>query len=103
MNLLDTTVTPIWEAWEAVRELAGEDGIRVAESELIGLAPLAALLDVADHAKVPGDAPVEERLAGAAAAIKLRDYSPLMALELRLAASEAAARTAAREADRDRG
>ena len=56
MNLLDTTVTPIWQAWEAVRELAGEDGIRVAESELIGLAPLAALLDVADHAKVPGDA-----------------------------------------------
>ena len=104
MNLLDTTVTPIWQAWEAVRELAGEDGIRVAESELIGLAPLAALLDVADHAKVPGDASVEDRLAGAAAAIKLRDYTPLMALELRLAASEAAARkaAAAREADRDR-
>ena len=45
---------------------------------------------------------MEVRLAAAAAAIKLRDYSPQMALELRLAASEEAARRAAREADRDR-
>ena len=102
MNLLDTGITPIWQAWEAVRELAGEDGIRLAESELIGLAPLAALLDVADHAKVAPDLPVAERLAGAATAIKLRDFSPLMALELRLAASQDAARQAALEADRDR-
>lgn len=102
MNLLDTGVTPLWQAFEAVRELAGEDGIRVAESELIGLAPLAALLDVADHANVGVDLPVEERLAGAAAAIKLRDFAPQMALELRLAASEAAARQAAGEGDRDR-
>jgi len=102
MNLLDFEETPLWRAWEAVRELAGEDGIRLAESELIGLAPLAALLDVADHAGVDAGLPVEERLAGAAAAIKLRDYSPMMALELRLAASQEAAREAAREADRDR-
>ncbi len=85
MNLLDFRVTPLWRAWEAVGELAAEDGVALAESELIGLAPLAALLDVADHADVPADAPVEQRLAAAAAAIHLRDYSPLMALELRLA------------------
>ena len=102
MNLLDTTVTPIWQAFEAVRELAGEDGIRVAESELIGLAPLAALLDVADHAKVQAELPIDLRLAGAAEAIKLRDFTPQMALEVRLAASEAAAERAAIEADRDR-
>ena len=36
----------------------------LAESELIGLAPLAAFLAVADHAGAPPDAPVEERLAG---------------------------------------
>jgi glutamate formiminotransferase len=42
MNLLDFTVTPVWEVWEAVRDLAAEDGIEPAESELIGLAPLRA-------------------------------------------------------------
>ena len=85
MNLLDFRVTPLWRAWEAVGELAAEDGVALAESELIGLAPLAALLDVADHAGAAEDAPVETRLAAAAQAIRLRDYSPLMALELRLA------------------
>lgn len=85
MNILDFRVTPLWRAWEAVQELAAEDGVALAESELIGLAPLAAFLDVADHAGCPADAPVEERLAAAAAAIKLRDFTPLMALELRLA------------------
>ena len=85
MNLLDFRVTPLWRAWEAVEALAAEDGVTLAESELIGLAPLAAFLDVADHAGAPADAPIDERLAAAAAAIKLRDFSPLMALELRLA------------------
>ncbi|HEY7524376.1 MAG TPA: glutamate formimidoyltransferase [Candidatus Limnocylindrales bacterium] len=89
MNLLDFTVTPIWEVWEAVRELAAEDGIELAESELIGLAPLASLLDVADHAGAPRDDPVEARLAAAAAFLRLRDFDPLQALELRLAAAEA--------------
>jgi len=85
MNLLDFRVTPLWRAWDAVGELAAEEGIGLAESELIGLAPLAALLDVADHAGTDPGVPVEERLAAAAAAIRLRDFSPLMALELRLA------------------
>ncbi len=85
MNLLDFAVMPLWRAWEAVGELAAEDGVALAESELIGLAPLAALLDVADHAGAAVEAPVEIRLAAAADAIRLRDYSPLMALELRLA------------------
>jgi glutamate formiminotransferase / 5-formyltetrahydrofolate cyclo-ligase len=86
MNLLDFSVTPIWLVWETVAGVAAEDGIRLAESELIGLAPLAALLDVADHAGAPSEAPVEERLATGAASIKLRDFSPLQALELKLAA-----------------
>lgn len=87
MNLLDFRTTPLWRAWDAVEELAAEDGVALAESELIGLAPLAALLDVADHADAPADDPVEDRLAAAAGAIRLRDFSPLMALELRLAAA----------------
>ena len=66
---------------------AAHDGIAVAESELIGLMPLAAFLDVADHAGAPADAPIEERLAIAAESIGLRDHSPMQALELRLAAS----------------
>jgi len=88
MNLLDVGVTPIWLVWETVRELAAEDGVELAESELIGLAPLAALLAVADRAGASHHAPVEERLAAGAASIRLRDFSPLQALELRLAAAE---------------
>jgi glutamate formiminotransferase len=93
MNLLDFAVTPLWRAWEAVGEVAAEDGVTLAESELIGLAPLAALLDVADHAGAPRDASAEVRLRAAAAAIRLRDFSPLMALELRLAAARETGRS----------
>ena len=86
MNLLDFSVTPIWLVWETVADLAAEEGIEPAESELIGLAPLAALLDVADRAGAPPDEAVEKRLAAAATYIRLRDFSPLQALELRLEA-----------------
>lgn len=87
MNLLDFSITPLWQVWETVRAEAAHDGIAVAESELIGLMPLAAFLDVADHAGAPADAPIEKRLATAAESIGLRDFSPMQALELRLAAS----------------
>jgi glutamate formiminotransferase len=90
MNLLDFSVTPMWRAWEAVRAEAEAEGVGLVESELIGLAPQAALLDVADHAGTPADASIEDRLAAAAAFLRLRDYSPLQALELRLAAAERA-------------
>jgi glutamate formiminotransferase len=89
MNLLDFRTTPLWRVWETVRAEAAEDAIELAESELIGLAPLAAFLDVADHAGAPADAPIEARLAAAAAFLKLRDFSPLQALELRLDAVRA--------------
>jgi glutamate formiminotransferase len=96
MNLLDFARTPVWRVWEEVRAVAAEDGVRLRESELIGLAPLAAFMDVAAHAGAPADAPVEDRFAAAAEAIRLRDADPMMALELRLAAARAAgeARTA---------
>jgi glutamate formiminotransferase len=87
MNILDFRVTPLWRVWETVRAEAAEDGIELFESELIGLAPLAAFLDVADHVEAPATAPTEERLAAAAAFLRLRDFSPLQALELRLAAA----------------
>ncbi len=92
MNLLDFAVTSMSLVWDTVRELAAEDGVELAESELIGLAPLAALLGVADRAGAAASDPVEERLAAAAGYLKLRDFSPLQALELRLEAARTAPR-----------
>jgi glutamate formiminotransferase len=94
MNLLDFRTTALWRVWEVVRAEAAEDGVELAESELIGLAPVAAFLDVARHAGAPDDAPVEERLAAAARFLKLRDFSRMQALELRLAAAQAPGPTA---------
>lgn len=90
MNLLDFAVTPLWLVWDTVREVAAEDGVELAESELIGLAPLAAFLAVADRAGAPAEDPIERRLASAAAYLRLRDFSPMQALELRLEAARAA-------------
>jgi hypothetical protein len=73
--------------WETVRDVAAEDGIELAESELIGLAPLAAFLAVADHIGSPTDDTIERRLAQAAGYLRLRDFSPMQALELRLEAA----------------
>jgi glutamate formiminotransferase len=84
MNLLDFSVTPLWLVWESVAALAAEDGVEAAESELIGLAPLAAFLAVADRAGAPPEDTVEQRLAAAAAFLRLRDFDPQQALELRL-------------------
>lgn len=89
MNLLDFSVTPMWRVWETVTALAADEGVVARESELIGLVPLAALVDVADHAAVATDLPVEERITSAAAWLKARDFEPTMALELRLAAAQA--------------
>ncbi|HEY7940855.1 MAG TPA: glutamate formimidoyltransferase [Candidatus Limnocylindrales bacterium] len=87
MNLLDFSVTSLWLVWETVRALAADEGVELRESELIGLAPLAALRDVADHLDVPADRPVEARLRAAAEWLRIRDFRPDMALELRLAAA----------------
>jgi len=89
MNLLDYTVTPIWRAWDAVREAASAESVDVTESELIGLCPLAALTDVADHIGVPRRLSDEERITWAADWVSIRDFDPSMALELRLAAAQA--------------
>jgi glutamate formiminotransferase len=90
MNVLDFQMTPLWRVWETVQAEAAADGVDLAESELIGLAPLAALLDVAEHAGAPPGGPVETRLRAAAVFLQLRDFSPLQALELRLAAVQGA-------------
>ena len=80
----------MWRVWETVTEMAREEGVEARESELIGLCPLAALTAVADHASVPEGLHVEERITRAAAWLKVRDFEPTMALELRFAAAGAA-------------
>jgi glutamate formiminotransferase / 5-formyltetrahydrofolate cyclo-ligase len=87
MNLLDHDVTPMWLVWDTVVALAREEGVEARESELIGLAPLAALVEVADHVGADADAPVESRISDAARWLRIRDFEPSMALELRLAAT----------------
>ena len=91
MNILDFRTTPLWRVWETVRAEAAEDAVELAESELIGLAPLAAFLDVADHAGASSDASMADRLGAAAEFLRLRDFSPLQALELRLEAARSGA------------
>ncbi len=88
MNLLDFSVTPLWLVWDTVRSEAAGDGIELRESELIGLCPLAAFLEVADHAGFDRSASVEERCAAAADYLQLRDFSPMQVLELRLSAAQ---------------
>ena len=98
MNVLDFATTPLWLVWETVRDVAAEDGVELAESELIGLAPLAAFLAVADRADARSEDPVERRLAAAATFLRLRDFSPMQALELRLEAARAGGQTAGGQA-----
>ncbi len=54
------------------------------DSELIGLAPAAALLDVADHIGVATGRLLEDRVREAAGWLRIRRYEPGMVLELRL-------------------
>jgi glutamate formiminotransferase / 5-formyltetrahydrofolate cyclo-ligase len=49
MNLTDLERTPIHIAFEAVRSAAADLGTSVESTELVGLAPLAAVLDTARH------------------------------------------------------
>jgi glutamate formiminotransferase len=49
MNLLDTDATPLHVVYERVAALAAEEGVEVASSELVGLAPQRVLLQAAAH------------------------------------------------------
>jgi len=49
MNLTDTDTTPIWRAYEAVKQEAEARGVPVTWSEIVGLVPERAVLDVAAH------------------------------------------------------
>lgn len=49
MNLTDYRVTPLWKVYEAVAREAAHRGVKLAGSEIVGLAPRAALRDLPDH------------------------------------------------------
>jgi glutamate formiminotransferase len=77
MNMTDYETTPLLTVYEAIERLAGEAGVQTLESELVGLAPAAAL---------PGDV---------ARRIKLRDFDPeKQVIERRAACDEVGPRSA---------
>jgi len=47
MNMVDYRKTSLLQAFEAIRALAAKEGVEIAESEIIGLVPLDALVDAA--------------------------------------------------------
>jgi glutamate formiminotransferase len=87
MNLLDHERTPLWRVWERAEALAGEEAVGLLDSELIGLAPARALTDVAEYIGVPSSRPLADRVSEAARWLRIRDFQPGMALEIRLAAA----------------
>jgi glutamate formiminotransferase len=66
MNLLDTRRTSMWIVFERIRDEARRRGVQVLESELVGMAPAEALVDVAREAlqfgKLDADSMLETRL-----------------------------------------
>ncbi len=61
MNLLDFETTSIRTVFDKVQELAAQKGVQVAESELVGLAPAAAIdAALAAHIKLPRFDPREQ-------------------------------------------
>jgi glutamate formiminotransferase len=66
MNLLDTRRTPMWRVFERIRTEAVQRGVQVLESELVGLLPTEAVVDVARHTlqfgRLDAEAVLETRL-----------------------------------------
>ena len=85
MNLLDHETTPLWRVWEEAERLAADEGVSLLDSELIGLAPAAALVAVADHIGSGSFHTAEQRLQEAASWLRIRRFDPDMVLEVKLA------------------
>ena len=66
MNLLDTRRTSMWIVFERIRDEARKRGVQVLESELVGMVPAEALVDVARQSllfgKLDATAMLETRL-----------------------------------------
>lgn len=95
MNLLDHERTPLWRVWEEAERLAADERVSLLDSEVIGLLPARALLDVADHIGAGGHEPAEHRVTAAADWLRIRRFVPSMVLEVRLADARERARPGA--------
>lgn len=84
MNILDHRQTPLWRVWEEAQTLAAREGVSLLDSELIGLLPAAALVEVADHIGSGSFHPAERRVIEAASWLRIRRFDPSMILEVRL-------------------
>jgi glutamate formiminotransferase len=82
MNVLDHVRTPLWMIWERVTDQAKAEGVAIRDSELIGLVPRHALMEVADHVGIR--APEEARLLAASTWLRIREASLDRILEIRL-------------------
>ncbi len=85
MNILDHARTPLWRVWEEAERLASDERTSLLDSELIGLAPAAALVEVADHIDSGSFHPADRRISEAAGWLRIRRFDPNMVLEVRLA------------------
>jgi glutamate formiminotransferase / 5-formyltetrahydrofolate cyclo-ligase len=85
MNILDHQLTPLWLVWERAERLAADEGVSLLDSELIGLLPAAALLEVADHIGSGSFHPAERRVTEAAGWLRVRHFEVGMLVEVRLA------------------
>jgi glutamate formiminotransferase len=66
MNMTDYTKTPLYRAFELVRIEARRYGVNVVGSEIVGLVPMAALIDTAAYYMGlegdPGEQVLESRI-----------------------------------------
>jgi glutamate formiminotransferase len=85
MNLIDHHRTPLWRVWDEALRLSAREGVDVIDSELVGLAPAAALLAVADRIGSDPSGALEQRLRDAGNWLRIRGFDPGMALDVRLA------------------
>lgn len=85
MNILDHERTSLWQVWEEAERLAAAERVSLLDSELIGLLPAAALVEVADHIGSGSFHPAERRVTEAASWLRIRRFDPSMVLEVRMA------------------
>jgi glutamate formiminotransferase / formiminotetrahydrofolate cyclodeaminase len=80
MNLTDITVTPVHTAFEEVVAKAGERGVRVTGSELVGLIPLQSMIDAGKYflhkQQRPSGIPDEEIIKIAIRSLGLDELQP---------------------------
>jgi len=80
VNIVNLRETPLYRVFEAVEEIARGYGVRVTETEIIGLLPQWALLQAADHflqkSGEATDLSLKERIEIALRSLLLKDFRP---------------------------